>query len=82
MAGTGSAGFDARVYAVIRARPFPDEPVPGDTMIVFNSGVVMALDENGLTYISGACGANGRQWLEAQISHFGAQPYILTPLKH
>jgi hypothetical protein len=82
MTATGTAAFDARVYAVIQARPFPTEPVPGDTMIVFNSGVVMTLDENGLTYISGACGANGRQWLEAQISHFGAQPYILTPLKH
>jgi hypothetical protein len=77
----GSGAFDARVYAVIQARPVADAPVPGDTMIIFNSGVVVTLGQDGLTYIAGACGANGRQWLEGQISHFGAQPYILPPLK-
>jgi hypothetical protein len=77
----GKGAFDARVYAVIQARPFPNEPVPGDVMIVFNSGVVMSVSPDGLTYISGACGSNGKQWLEARIAQMGSQPYLLTPLQ-
>jgi hypothetical protein len=41
----------------------------------------MSVSPDGLTYISGSCGSNGKQWLEARITQMGSQPYLLTPLQ-
>ncbi|MGE0687240.1 MAG: hypothetical protein AB7P33_10870 [Dehalococcoidia bacterium] len=77
----GAAVADARVYAVIQGRLFPEEPVPGDAVIVYNSGLVMGVNQQGLTYISAPCGATGSQWLEQRIARLGAQSYVLAPVK-
>lgn len=77
----GAAVADAKIYAVIQGRIAPGEPIPGDTLIVYNSGLVMSVDQQGLTFIAGPCGATGSQWLEQRIARLGAQSYVLTPLK-
>ena len=67
-------------YAVLKAPTFPgSNPPPGDYQVVFEPGMVLSVDTQGITYLSFGCPAQGAKAL-IDSGRFGANPeYLVKP---
>jgi hypothetical protein len=53
---SGSSGFDARLYAIVKRPLFGTAPlIPGDVLIVFAAGQALYVDKYGVTYFQLVC---------------------------
>jgi hypothetical protein len=68
-----------RVYAVLRAAPFPgDSSVPGKYQVVFDPGMALSVDDQGVTYFTVGCSQSSAALIAS--GRFGANPdYLVKP---
>ncbi len=68
-----------RVYAVLKAPTSANQPeIPGKYQVIFEPGMVLSIDDQGITYLSFFCGGTPAQVITS--GRFGANPeYLLKP---
>ena len=69
-----------KLYAVLTASTFPNEPdIPGRYQVIFEPGMTLSIDDQGVTYLSFVSGPGGAAGLVAS-GRFGSNPvYLLRP---